>query len=76
MTRIQSGTSILVGTLGRLLDFKENKYAYSVAETEFLILDEADRLLDLGFRQRVWPVWRSSATTNWAEVTPGRRNRS
>ncbi|XP_042055612.1 probable DEAD-box ATP-dependent RNA helicase 48 [Salvia splendens] len=44
---------ILVATPGRLLDHIENKSAISVhlMGLEMLVLDEADRLLDLGFRK-------------------------
>lgn len=44
---------ILVATPGRLLDHIENKSAISVRlmGLEMLVLDEADRLLDLGFRK-------------------------
>lgn len=46
---------ILIATPGRLLDHIENKSAISVRlmGLQMLVLDEADRLLDLGFRKDV-----------------------
>ena len=48
MQKLRSGVDILVATPGRLLDlFKQN--ALQFKQLEVLILDEADRMLDMGF---------------------------
>ena len=39
---------ILVGTPGRLIDYLKQK-VYSLQKTEFLVIDEADRMFDMGF---------------------------
>lgn len=48
MLALGGGADILIATPGRLLDLIDHN-ALSLAETSILVLDEADRLLDLGF---------------------------
>jgi ATP-dependent RNA helicase RhlE len=44
----RSGVDVIVATPGRLLDHFRHGYA-RVAGVEYLVLDEADRMLDMGF---------------------------
>ena len=48
VNRLARGTDLLIATPGRLIDLIERK-AVDLSETQFLILDEADQMLDLGF---------------------------
>ncbi len=45
---LKNGVDIVIGTPGRLLDLMNQK-ALDLREVEYLILDEADRMLDMGF---------------------------
>ncbi|KAL6049125.1 ATP-dependent RNA helicase [Balamuthia mandrillaris] len=57
--RIRKGISILVGTPGRLADHLENTASFNLAPLEFLVLDEADRLLDMGFEKEIRRIVRT-----------------
>ena len=48
MQKLRQGTDVLVATPGRLLDlYKQNAVRFK--QLEVLVLDEADRMLDMGF---------------------------
>lgn len=49
---IQKGCDILVATSGRFLDVLKKKQM-NLSHLEFLILDEADKMLDLGFEEEL-----------------------
>eukprot|EP00178_Gracilaria_changii_P002099 TRINITY_DN1310_c0_g1_i1.p1 TRINITY_DN1310_c0_g1~~TRINITY_DN1310_c0_g1_i1.p1 ORF type:complete len:791 (-),score=99.05 TRINITY_DN1310_c0_g1_i1:8318-10690(-) len=51
--RLRKGINVLVATPGRLLDHLRNTKSFIYESCEFLVLDEADRLLDLGFEAEV-----------------------
>ncbi|KAG6880208.1 hypothetical protein C0992_003872 [Termitomyces sp. T32_za158] len=51
--RLRKGLPILVSTPGRLLDHLQNTSSFNVGKCRWLVLDEADRLMDLGFEETI-----------------------
>lgn len=46
--RLEMPIDILIGTPGRIIDYSRNGYL-RLSQTEILVIDEADRMLDMGF---------------------------
>ena len=57
VTAIRNGLDVLVATPGRLIDLHQQGLV-ELSEVEFLVLDEADRMLDMGF---IEPIRRIAA---------------
>ncbi|OKL57941.1 ATP-dependent RNA helicase dbp7 [Talaromyces atroroseus] len=51
--RLRKGLNILVATPGRLADHLDNTQVLDVSNVRWLILDEGDRLMDLGFEEEI-----------------------
>ena len=52
VSKIRNGIDVLIATPGRLLDL-ENQRLLSLSNIEILVLDEADRMLDMGFQRDI-----------------------
>jgi ATP-dependent RNA helicase RhlB len=48
LDRLAAGVDVLVGTPGRLIDYFKQK-VFTLKDTEVLVVDEADRMFDMGF---------------------------
>lgn len=51
--RLRKGLNILVATPGRLVDHLENTEVLDVGNVRWLVLDEGDRLMELGFEEDI-----------------------
>ena len=56
--RLRRGVNILVATPGRLVDHLETTMAFDTSATRWVVLDEGDRLVDMGFLDTVGKVLR------------------
>src|SRR4051812_36930338 len=52
MSRLRSGGQVVVGTVGRVMDLM-SRHALVLDDARFVVLDEADEMLDLGFFEDV-----------------------
>ncbi|MGK3743526.1 MAG: ATP-dependent RNA helicase DDX27, partial [Bacillariaceae sp.] len=59
ISELRTRPQIIVATPGRLLDHVTNSAGVTLEDVEFLVLDEADRLLDLGFQEEVNEIIKS-----------------
>lgn len=51
--RLRRGVNILVATPGRLVDHLDNTKVLDVSRVRWLVLDEGDRLMELGFEEEI-----------------------
>lgn len=51
------GVEVLIATPGRLLDLSENN-AMNLSEIDILVLDEADKMLNMGFKEEMNRIFR------------------
>lgn len=80
--RIRKGVNFLIATPGRLADHIDNTKALTLATTRWLILDEGDRLMELGFERdlekiisalRKVPIAKGAGHGTALEALPDRR---
>lgn len=62
ITDIKRGASIIVATPGRLMDLI-NRKAISLAEVEYVVLDEADEMLNMGFKEDIDAILETTPDT-------------
>jgi ATP-dependent RNA helicase DeaD len=61
ITRLQRGVEMVVGTPGRVLDLA-GRGALKLGKLSCVVLDEADRMLDIGFRPDIEKILRQCPT--------------
>ncbi|OQR79800.1 putative ATP-dependent RNA helicase DDX31-like [Tropilaelaps mercedesae] len=79
--RIRKGIVVMIGTPGRLIDHLDHTSVFGFRTTDWLVVDEADRMLEMGFEQtisRIVQAWKreraglpSTAVLLSATLTPG-----
>jgi ATP-dependent RNA helicase DeaD len=62
VAKLEKGVEIVVGTPGRVLDHLSRK-TLSLDQIDCVVLDEADRMLDVGFRPDIEKILRRCPTT-------------
>uniref|UniRef100_A0A7S1TMT7 ATP-dependent RNA helicase n=1 Tax=Erythrolobus australicus TaxID=1077150 RepID=A0A7S1TMT7_9RHOD len=75
-SRLRKGLSIVIATPGRLLDHIRNTRSFVLSKVQFLVLDEADRLMDLGFEDDLLEIIRSLDAAQCATVSSGASTRT
>jgi ATP-dependent RNA helicase RhlE len=58
ITALEKGFEVIVATPGRFIDHMQSKRA-DLSRVRYLVLDEADRMLDMGFRPQIEQVLRA-----------------
>ncbi|SFD45912.1 ATP-dependent RNA helicase RhlB [Pseudoalteromonas denitrificans] len=61
--QLENGVDILIGTTGRLIDLYKQGF-YSLNDIEVVVLDEADRMFDLGFIKDIRYLFRRMPDAN------------
>src|SRR5947209_3463876 len=61
LTQLKRGAAIVVGTPGRILDHL-SRGTLSLEQVHYVVLDEADRMLDIGFRPDIERILRRCPT--------------
>uniref|UniRef100_A0A2I3TR95 ATP-dependent RNA helicase n=1 Tax=Pan troglodytes TaxID=9598 RepID=A0A2I3TR95_PANTR len=51
--KLANGINIIVATPGRLLDYMQNTPGFMYKNLQYLVIDEADRILDVGFEEEL-----------------------
>ncbi len=65
MTDVKRGATIIVATPGRLVDLV-NRKAINLQEVEYVVLDEADEMLNMGFKEDIDAIL--NQTPDWKNV--------
>ncbi|KAF3639309.1 putative ATP-dependent RNA helicase DDX23 [Capsicum annuum] len=61
--RIRQGCEVVIATPGRLLDFFKRRYCV-LNQCNYVVLDEADRMIDMGFEPQVVDVLDAMPSSN------------
>ena len=68
--RLRKGLNILVATPGRLVDHLEHTKALDVSNVRWLVLDEGDRLMELGFEDDIRTIVKTLEQRSKSQQNP------
>lgn len=72
--KLVKGVNILVATPGRLLDHLNNTADFLFKNLQCLIIDEADRVLDIGFEEELKQIVRILPSMRFVKLENDRSN--
>lgn len=67
--RLRKGVNILVATPGRLADHMENTSTLDFSQVRYVVLDEGDKLMELGFEETITAIFQKIQTTSRVSET-------
>jgi superfamily II DNA/RNA helicase len=59
-----TGVEVVIATPGRLIDMLEGRHT-NLRRVTYLVLDEADRMLDMGFEPQIRKIVSQVSYTSW-----------
>lgn len=68
--RLRKGVNILVATPGRLSDHIENTERLDLGEVRYVVMDEGDKLMELGFEETITKILDDITKTSRIRTTP------
>ncbi|KAH3675095.1 hypothetical protein WICMUC_002927 [Wickerhamomyces mucosus] len=67
--RLRKGVNVLVATPGRLADHIENTERLDLSNIRYVVLDEGDKLMELGFEETITKILKDIETTSRITAT-------
>ena len=61
--KLKKGVNVLIATPGRLLDHLNNTEDFNFKNLKVLVMDEADQILKIGFREEMDQIFKILPTT-------------
>ena len=61
---LDSSPDLVVATTGRLLDHIHNTKGFTLEDVDVLVLDEADKLLEMGFKDELLEIIKQCTNSN------------
>ena len=74
LSALRRGVHVVVGTPGRIMDHLD-KGTLDLSELKYLVLDEADEMLKMGFAEDVETILADTPTTSRLRCSPRRCRR-